>query len=128
LLTFANGIGERIEELQAQAAERAQSLQTNASRNSISSDATHTQIKHMPPRFPQLWVKPKSSISSSISTNSAAKLTSAKPAQCRKVLQSVGFDEPDDVSIKEAIAANDAFIKELERIRNAAQGLTLDQG
>jgi hypothetical protein len=46
----------------------------------------------------------------------------------RKVLQSVGFDEPDDVSIKEAIAANDAFIKELERIRNAAQGLTLDQG
>jgi hypothetical protein len=45
----------------------------------------------------------------------------------RKLLQSVGFKEPDDVSIKEAIAANDEFIKELERIRNAAQGLTLEQ-
>src|SRR5215469_16695628 len=41
----------------------------------------------------------------------------------RKLLQTVGFNEPDDVSIKEAIAANDEFIKELERIRNAAQGL-----
>ena len=45
----------------------------------------------------------------------------------RKLLQSVGFREPDDVSIKEAIEANDEFIKELERIRNAAQGLALEQ-
>ena len=45
----------------------------------------------------------------------------------RKLLQSVGFKEPDDVSIKEAMAANDEFVKELERIRNAAQGLTLEQ-
>jgi len=35
---------------------------------------------------------------------------------------------PDDVSIKEAIEANDDFIKELERIRNAAQGPTLLPG
>src|SRR5262249_13568690 len=45
----------------------------------------------------------------------------------RKLLQSIGFASPDDVSIKEAIKANDEFIKELERIRNAAQGLTLEQ-
>jgi terminase small subunit-like protein len=45
----------------------------------------------------------------------------------RKLLQSVGFREPDDVSIKEAIEANDEFIKELERIRNAAQGPMLEQ-
>jgi len=45
----------------------------------------------------------------------------------RTLLQSVGFKEPDGVSIKEGIAANDEFIKELERIRNAAQGLTLKQ-
>ena len=45
----------------------------------------------------------------------------------RKLLQAVGFKEPDDVSIKEAIAVNDEFIKELERIRNAAQRLTLKQ-
>ena len=45
----------------------------------------------------------------------------------RRLLQAIGFKEPDDVSIKEAMAANDEFIKELERIRNAAQGLTLEQ-
>ena len=45
----------------------------------------------------------------------------------RKLLQSIGFKEPDDVSIKGAIAANDEFIKELERIRNAAQRLTLER-
>ena len=45
----------------------------------------------------------------------------------RRLLKSIGFKEPDDVSIKEAIAVNDEFIKELERIRNAAQGLTLEQ-
>src|SRR5215475_2078974 len=45
----------------------------------------------------------------------------------RKLLQSVGFREPDDISIKQAIAANDEFIKELERIRNAAQGPMLEK-
>ena len=45
----------------------------------------------------------------------------------RKLLQSVGFKEPDDASIREAIEANDEFIKELERIRNAAQGPMLEQ-
>ena len=45
----------------------------------------------------------------------------------RRLLQSVGFREPDDVSIKEAIEANDEFIKELKRIRNAAQGPMLEQ-
>ena len=38
----------------------------------------------------------------------------------RKLLQSIGFREPDDVSIQVAIKANDQFIKELERIRIAA--------
>jgi hypothetical protein len=44
----------------------------------------------------------------------------------RKLLQSVGFREPDDASIQAAIEANDAFIA-LEAIRNAA-GITIDQG
>jgi hypothetical protein len=35
---------------------------------------------------------------------------------------------PDDVSIQAAIEANDAFIERLEAIRDAAQGLTIDQG
>jgi hypothetical protein len=45
----------------------------------------------------------------------------------RKLLQSIGFNEPDDVSIAAAIEANDAFIARLEVIRDAAQGLTIDQ-
>jgi hypothetical protein len=46
----------------------------------------------------------------------------------RKLLQSVGFASPDDVSIQAAIEANDQFIAALEQIRDKAQGLTLDQG
>ena len=45
----------------------------------------------------------------------------------RKLLQSIGFEEPDDVSIQAAIEANDAFIERLEAIRDAAQGLTIEQ-
>src|SRR5215831_16613128 len=45
----------------------------------------------------------------------------------RKLLQSVGFNEPDDVSIQAAIEANNAFIAQLEAIRQQAQGLTIDQ-
>jgi hypothetical protein len=40
----------------------------------------------------------------------------------RKLLQSVGFKEPDDVSIQAAIEANDAFIDRLKAISEAAQG------
>ena len=45
----------------------------------------------------------------------------------RKLLQSVGYREPDDVSIAAAIVANDAFIERLEAIRDAVQGLTIEQ-
>ena len=45
----------------------------------------------------------------------------------RKLLQSVGYASPDDASIQLAIEANDAFVTELERIRNAAQGPAIDQ-
>ena len=45
----------------------------------------------------------------------------------RKLLQSVGFKEPDDVSIQAAIEANDAFIDDLQAIHQRAQQLTLEQ-
>jgi len=44
----------------------------------------------------------------------------------RKLLQSVGFKEPDDVSIQAAIEANDAFIDRLQAIHQRAQALTID--
>ena len=45
----------------------------------------------------------------------------------RKLLQAVGYRDPDDVSIQAAIEANDVFIDRLKAIREAAQGLTVDQ-
>jgi|SRR5215831_215034 len=43
----------------------------------------------------------------------------------RKLLQSVGFKEPDDVSIQAAIEANDQFIDTLQAIHKRAQEHTL---
>jgi hypothetical protein len=44
----------------------------------------------------------------------------------RKLLQSLGFKEPDDVSVQRAVEANDLFIDTLQRIHQDAQGLTLE--
>src|SRR5262245_28884370 len=46
----------------------------------------------------------------------------------RKLLQSIGFREPDDASIRDAIVANDQFIDQLQQIHQRAQTLTVDQG
>ena len=45
----------------------------------------------------------------------------------RKLLQSIGFKEPDDISIAAAIELNDRFIDGLLQIQQRAQGLTLEQ-
>jgi hypothetical protein len=45
----------------------------------------------------------------------------------RKLLQSIGFAEPSDADIARAIEANDIFVAELERIRDVAQGIIIDQ-
>jgi hypothetical protein len=45
----------------------------------------------------------------------------------RKLLQSIGFAEPSDADIALAIEANDIFVAELERIRDLAQGIIIDQ-
>jgi ubiquinone biosynthesis protein UbiJ len=39
--------------------------------------------------------------------------------------QQVGLASPDDVSVQEAIEANNAFVAALERIRDRAQTLTI---
>jgi hypothetical protein len=44
----------------------------------------------------------------------------------RKLLQSVGFASPDDISIQAAVEANDTFIQRLEAIRDNAQGPSID--
>jgi hypothetical protein len=46
----------------------------------------------------------------------------------RKLLQSIGFKEPDDASIREAIELNHTFIDGLQAIHQRAQALMLEQG
>jgi len=67
--------------------------------------------------------------------------SSTRPTACARIATrrgcAVGLERPYrsplaskslmDVSIKEAIAANDEFIKELQRIGNAARGITLQE-
>ena len=127
LLTFANGIGERIEELQAQAADRAQESadkcvqELNELRRDAHSDKAYgaavaavmgkakilNLILDQPP--------PSNSIDFS-SANSMHEIG-------KRLLQAVGFASPDDASIQAAIEANDVFVARLEAIRDAAQAL-----
>jgi hypothetical protein len=45
----------------------------------------------------------------------------------RKLLESIGFKSPDDVSIKRAVEANDVFVDTLQAIYQDAQALTLER-
>ena len=60
--------------------------------------------------------------------NTSVDFSSAKSMQDigRKLLQSVGFKEPDAVSIQAAIELNDKFIDDLQTIHQRAQQLTLE--
>jgi len=44
----------------------------------------------------------------------------------KKLLQSVGFREPDELSIQAAIEANDEFIDALQAIHKQAQALSIE--
>jgi Terminase small subunit len=130
LLTFANGIGERIEELQAQAAERAQESadkcvqELNELRRDAHSDkaygpavaAVMGKAKILNLVVDQHALLPAQDFSTANSMHEIGK----------RLLQSIGFTEPDDASIQAAIEANDSFIARLETIRDSAQGLTID--
>jgi len=131
LLTFANGIGERIKELQAIAAEQAvesaekMTRELNEVLREARADKAHSAaVSAILGKAKILNIAEQHDFrSGKIDFSQASSMEDIG----RKLLQAVGFKEPDDVSIKEAIAVNDEFIKELERIRNAAQGLMLEQ-
>ena len=60
--------------------------------------------------------------------NTSVDFSSAKSMQDvgRKLMQSVGFASPDDVSIQAAIELNDKFIDDLQAIHQRAHALTID--
>src|SRR5215510_5694907 len=130
LLTFANGIAERIKELQAIAAENAQETadkcvqELNQLRKDAHSDKAYGAAVAA--------VMGKAKILNLIvdqPPNTSVGFSSSKSMQDigRKLLQVVGLASPDDASIQAAIEANDAFIALIVAIRDAAQGPTIDQ-
>ena len=128
LLTFANGIGERIEELQAQAAGRAQASAHKCVQelNELRRDA-HSDKAYGPAVAAVMGKAKILNLSVEQPPSTSVDFSSANSMQDIGRLQSVGFASPDDPSIQAAIEANDAFIARLEAIRDAAQALTIDQ-
>jgi len=128
LLTFANGIGERIKELQAIAAEQAVESADKCVQelNQLRRDA-HAD-KAYAAAVSAVMGKAKILNLRDQPPNTSVDFSSAKSMQDvgRKLLQSVGFKEPDDVSIQAAIALNDKFIDDLQAIHQRAQQLTLE--
>jgi len=124
LLTFANGIAERINELQAL-----------ASQHSIETADKCVQELNELRRKAMTNKAYGAAVSAVMGKAKILNLTSEQPKQPqdfrtatsmqdlgRKLLQSVGFASPDDASIQAAIQANDEFVARLEAIRDAAQG------
>jgi hypothetical protein len=123
-------IFDRVRELQAQAAERAQESadkcvqELNQLRRDAHSDKAYgAAVAAVMGKVKILNLIVDQPPNTSVDFSSANSMQDIG----RKLLQSIGFAAPDDVSIAAAIEANDVFIARLESIRDAAQGLTIDQ-
>jgi hypothetical protein len=129
LLTFANGIAERVKELQAIAAEQAAESAEKCVQelNQLRRDA-HSDKAYGAAVAAVMGKAKILNLSVDQPPNTSVDFTTAKSMQDigRKLMQSVGFEEPDDVSIQAAIALNDKFIDDLQAIHQRAQALTID--
>jgi hypothetical protein len=131
LLTFANGIGERIKELQAIAAEQAVESadkcvqELNELRRDAHSDKAYgAAVSAVMGKAKILnFITDQVDVNQQVDFNSAQSLSDIG----KKLLQSIGFKEPDDVSIQAAIELNDTFIDGLQQIHQRAQAFTLDR-
>jgi len=123
-------IFDRVRELQAQAAERAGESADKCVQelNQLRKDA-HSDKAYGPAVAAVMGKAKILNLVVDQPPNTSVDFSSANSMQDigRKLLQSVGFASPDDASIALAIEANDVFVAELERIRDAAQGPTIDQ-
>src|SRR5499427_3249351 len=128
LLTFANGIGERIKELQAIAAEQAVESADKCVQelNQLRRDAHANKAYAAAVSAVMGKAKILNFITDQVDAKQQVDFNSAQSMSDigRKLLQSIGFKEPDDVSIQAAVEANDRFIDELQQIQQRAQSLT----
>jgi hypothetical protein len=120
---------QRVRELQAQTAERAQETADKCVQelNQLRRDA-HSDKAYGAAVAAVMGKAKILNLSVDQPPNTSVDFSSAKSMQDigRKLLQSVGFKEPDDVSIQAAIALNDKFIDDLQAIHQRAQALTID--
>ena len=131
LLMFANGIAERIKELQAIAAEQTvesaekMTRELNEVLREARADKAHSAaVSAILGKAKILNIGEQHDFrSGQIDFSQASSMEDIG----RKLLQSVGFREPDDASIREAVEANDTFIDTLRGIYQRAQTLTLEQ-
>jgi hypothetical protein len=120
---------QRVRELQAQAAERTQETAEKCVQelNQLRRDA-HSDKAYGAAVAAVMGKAKILNLSGDQPPNTSVDFSSANSMQDvgRKLLQSVGFKEPDDVSIQAAIALNDKFIDDLQAIHQRAQQLTLE--
>src|SRR5262245_6456114 len=129
LLTFANGVSERIHELQAEQLARI-TPKLDLSKERIGRNLDYaTQLAKRQDNATAI-VNSELAIAKVFHSIDAPDPNAIdfKSAQSmydigKRLLQSMGLREPDDVSIQLAIEANDAFIDRLKAISEAAQGL-----
>src|SRR5262252_3373258 len=132
LLTFANGVSERIHELQAEQLARITpkldvSKERIGRRLDLASQMAEQQGNATGIVSSELGLA-KVIHRIDVQEDNPTDFSTARNMHDvgRKLLQSVGFKEPDDVSIQAAIEANDALIDRLQAIRDRAQGLTIE--
>jgi hypothetical protein len=132
LLTYVDAVADRVKELQAQQLARIQP------KLDVSKERIGRRL-HMASEMAEAQQNPNAVVASELGLakvfghlngepqHDAVDFKSAQSMQDigRKLLQSMGLKEPDDVSVQQAIQANDTFIDTLKRISQQAQ--TLDQ-
>src|SRR5262245_32762177 len=132
LLTFANGVAERIHELQAEQLKRLTpkldlSKERIGKRLDLASQIAEQERNAQGIVASELGI---AKVFHRFDTQNDNQLDfkSARSMQDigRKLMQSVGVREPDDAMIQSAIEANDAFIARLEQIRDRAQTLPIE--
>jgi hypothetical protein len=129
LLTFVDGVAERIHELQAEQLARI-TPKLDLSKERIGRNLDYaTQLAKRQDNATAI-VNSELAIAKVFHSVDAPDPNAIdfKSAQSmhdigKRLLQSMGLREPDDVSIQLAIEANDAFVDRLKAISEAAQGL-----
>ena len=131
LLTFVDGIGERVAELQQQANARLEpkldiSRERIGRRLDKASRMAESQGKAGEMATCELGMA-KVFHSTIEQEQNPTDFKSAKTMYDigKRLLQSVGLASPDDASIQQAIEANDTFVDTLQAIKQRAQGLMI---